>query len=93
MPAIAVIKKKPNDEFEVVLCYFPPDLLAGETISGSVVTAQTGLTADGSPIILGNEVGQMIKGGTSGSEYTLTFFTSISSGRKLEDFVIVRVLI
>ena len=91
MPAIAVIKKRVAEKFEVVLRYTNPDIESTETISTSVATAATGLSVQGAVVIAGTEVSQMIYGGTSGVEYKLTFLTTISTGRILEHYVIIDV--
>ena len=63
MPAIAVIKKRTAEKFEVVLRYTNPDIESTETISTSVATAATELSVRGAVVIAGTEVSQMIYGG------------------------------
>lgn len=91
MAAISVIPKRVNEKFEIVLRYYAPDLQTGETLTVCTSTFQTGLTKIGLPTIAGNEITQWLEGGTSGSEYTVTFLTTVSTGRKLEHVVIIDV--
>ncbi len=93
MPAIAVIPKRVNEKFEVMLRYSYPDILSGETIVSANVSvpANDALVPEGSPSISGNTVSQWISAGTSGNETSLTFLTTVSSGRILEHYVVIAV--
>lgn len=94
MPAIAVIPKRPNEKFEIVLRYFAPDLQSNENIANVAATlspANNGMNFVGNANYANNEVTQWIEGGNNGNEYTVTFLTTIDSGRILEHYVIIDV--
>jgi len=97
--AQSVVLKKTTEYFPVGLKFYSPDLQSGETISAITVTiTPTGtgaLVADGSPVISGDEVSQMVKDGVAGIDYTVLFKVTTSSGKiwnhPLYNSVLVRV--
>jgi len=78
--ATATITKKAGEKYAIGFRYKAPDLEDGEVISTCTASATTGLTLNGSPVILGCTVSQMISGGTAGNTYTVTLTTTTSAG-------------
>jgi hypothetical protein len=78
--ATATITKKAGEKFAVGFLYKAPDLEDGEVITTCTTSATSGLTLNGSPVILGAVVSQMISGGTAGTIYVVTFTTTTSAG-------------
>lgn len=76
-----IITKSVSGKFAIGLEYQAPDLKADETITDVVVTiTPVGLTAEGAPVIDGNEVSQVISGGVAKKNYTVLFKVTTSAG-------------
>jgi hypothetical protein len=86
------LEKDSGEKFAIGFRYISPDLNSGETITGAVVTGASGLTLVGDPVIVGNEVRQMISGGTLGQSYTVTFTVTISTGHIYVDYFEVKII-
>jgi hypothetical protein len=89
-----LINKFSGEEWGVGFKFFPPDLNVGETITTCVATVTpSGLEIHGDAIIDKDDrtVTQVIRGGTSGITYTVTFTTEISNGYVFIDQVLVRI--
>ena len=94
MATTAVIEKRVNEIFAIGFSYSAPDLEAGETIITVTTTVGTGLTKVGDPgiNITGDEVSQVVSGGTALVDYTVTFLVTTSAGYVYEDLYIVKVV-
>lgn len=89
---VAVIHKKPLEEFPIGLRYREPDLPTGVTITSVAVSVTTGLTKGTSGVITdGTEVYCWISGGTDLTDYTVRFTSTISDGKTLIDDYLVKV--
>lgn len=82
LPIYSVVRKDPIERYPIGLRYRFPDLSPGETISvAEVSVSPAGLILAGSPIIEGNEVTQIVEGGSSGIEHTVRFKITTSTGK------------
>lgn len=90
--SLPIIYKFSEEKYVIGLLYFAPDLEEGETID-SVETSvnPAGLTLDGAASIDGNEVSQMINGGTFGVKYIVSFKVTTSAGHIYIDTYSVRI--
>jgi len=78
--ADAKITKKPGETLLLGFRFHSPTLGDGETIIALSVSAQTGITA-GTSQISGNDVYAPISGGTTGSDYVITYTASTDQGQ------------
>lgn len=89
---MSIVAKKVAEEFQLEFRYTSDRLDAGQTISSCVVTSSpAGITLNGAATIDGNTVKQFVSGGTAGSEYYLTFTTTLSDGSVYLDDIVVQV--
>lgn len=89
---MSIVSKKAAEKFQLEFRYTSDRLDAGQTISSCVVTSSpSGISLDGAASISGNTVNQFVSGGTEGSEYYLTFTTTLSDGSVYLDDIVVRV--
>jgi hypothetical protein len=89
------IREKRASEKHPVGFDFAPDLTGTEHFHSATVVCSTGLTAEGLPIIAGNnntQITQIISGGTAGSYYTVTITGTTDTGNVFEKVFIVRVV-
>ena len=93
---VAVVKKKPAEKFAIGFKYSTADLTVDATIQ-SVVVAITpteltgGLAIEGTPAKDDYTVSAVIKGGTDGHEYYVTFTVTTSKGQIFQDKIFVKV--
>ena len=90
---IPIVDKKPDEQFSIGFEYISPDLEEGATIASCVVSISPsgGLVVDGSPIVEATKVSQVVKEGTDGIEYWVTFKTTTSGGHIYEDKITVQI--
>jgi|GEM_PF-4245855 len=87
----ASIEKRESEKFPIGFRYRDPDLETGVTISSvSASCSPSGLTL-GSAQYEDDSVWVWIEGGTSGTDYTVTFTTTFSDDKILIDDYVVRV--
>ncbi len=78
--ADAIITKAVAESFPIGFEVQPPDLEVGQTISScTAAVLPSGLTLSGAVTIDGDEVSQLIAGGTAGVDYTVTFTVNTSA--------------
>ena len=90
---IPIVIKKPDEKFSIGFEYISPDLEEGATIASCEVSISPsgGLVVDGSPVVEATKVSQVVKEGTDGVEYWVTFKTTTSGGHVYEDKIFVKV--
>jgi hypothetical protein len=89
-----LIEKYAGEEWGIGFKFYPPDLNLGETITDCITSVSpSGLELHGDTIIdIDNRtVTQVVRGGTSGVTYTVTFNTTISNGYVFVDNIIIRI--
>lgn len=92
-----IIEKAVAEKFKIGLYYSPPDVTETNTIiAATAVVTPEGLTLDGDVVISGQQVMQMMHGGTSGATYLVQFTITTTDGSIYcspdHDAIIVRVL-
>lgn len=88
--ASGTIQKKVGELLHLGFRYSSPALASGETLTGVNISA-TGITV-GAGSISGREVTCAVSGGTAGTDYTIRFTVSSSSGQVFIDDYIVKVV-
>ena len=95
MPRIAVLKKRPDEEFSIGLKFITPDLEDADVIISAVVNIVPDvpgeLVAIGAPIIDVDVVSQYIRGGIHGQDYYVEFKVTTTQGYVFQDAILVKV--
>lgn len=94
--SIPLIEKTVSESFPIGLTYVDPDLETGETIvSVTAAVTPTGLTL-ASTSYVGARVSTFVSGGAVGTEYTVLFKVTTSSGKifnnPYRDAILVKVI-
>ncbi len=89
---VATTRKRVGETFPVGILYAAPDIPTGGHIDGVSVSVTAGITL-GTNGVNGDatEVYAWVSGGVNGSDYTVTFTTTMSDARVLIDDYLVRV--
>jgi hypothetical protein len=75
------VEKAPAEKFKIGLYYWPPDISATNVIvTATAVSTPAGLTLEGVVAISGQQVLQMMSGGTSGALYLVQFTITTTDG-------------
>lgn len=95
MPRIAVLKKRPDEEYSIGLKFITPDLEDADVIISAVVKVIPDipgeLVAIGAPVIDEDVVSQYIRGGLHGKDYYVNFKVTTTQGYVFEDYIFVNV--
>ena len=90
---MSMVKKRVGEKFQIGFRYTSDRMDLGETVSTCVISqSPSGLTEVGSPIISDNLVTQIVSGGVAGTEYYVTFTTTLSDGSIYKDDIVVMVV-
>jgi len=92
-----IVEKAVAEKFKIGLYYWPPDVDNENIIVGATAAVTpSGLTLDGDPVVSGQQVMQMMHGGTAGVDYLVQFTVTTFDGSIYaspdHDAIIVRVI-